>query len=195
MQLILLAGVVTVALGWWLARMDRDSALRPLAMAALAGSSLWLVWVLVDAAPLRHRAEPAWVTQPPPNKLQPEGFWARVGQPGLTAARMGVGLLVAAIALALWPLGQWGGRVLRTVLLVVVSLGSLWLMLGLGIVLLWSQSGAWTQWRGDLLVNLLTQVLCAVAIARQGVAERAPLVLGARKSERHGRDGRARRPE
>ena len=183
MQMLIGSALATVALGWSLYRMERDHPLRLFVMAALGGASLWLVWALVDMAPMRAQPEPAWVRAPAPGPA-PQGFWARLGAPGLTAARISLLLAVTSVVLVAWPQGHWSGRVLRTVLAMLVFGAGVLMLLGLGFSVMWSNGRDWPLWRVECGLLLLSLVLSAVAMVRLRVAEKGPMVLDARPVRR-----------
>jgi hypothetical protein len=188
MHMLVISAAVTAGLFWWLVRMERDSAWRLPAMAALGASSLWLVWGLVELAPLRAQPEPAWVRAPAaaqpdqgavpgPASAQPP----RLAIPGLPKVRISVLLLVIAVVLAAWPVGHWAKLVLRTVLSVLVFCAGVLLLLGVGFAVMWSNGRDWPFLRADAVMLVLATLLSAVTTVRLRVADKAPMTLDAHR--------------
>jgi hypothetical protein len=167
MAMVLLSVVLTILLGWSMARLERDSLTRLPVMAALAMSTVWALWSLVSIAPTGSAAS---LHAAAAAGTDPLGFWGRLAQPGLTGTRISALLFVSSLVLALWPSAGVLGRVVRAAIVSALRfLCCLW-GLGLAFVLFWSSGAEARAWNAEITLTALSFVLVCVAVVRQGIS-------------------------
>lgn len=164
MQQVALSIFCTLALGVGLARMDRDSAWRLMVMAALAASTVWMMWALVEVSPQGMRGPPA----PVPPEADKNSWSEKIGRPGITPVRLALMGAILAVGLVFLPARHGAVRVAFAVMALILQALSLILGAIVAFAVFWA-AGATAGWRYEIVLIVIMFVGAFIAMLRMGL--------------------------